>query len=271
MSTEGRVGWAALVMGGLGVGVVYLWPDQRWIGWAFVCASIIAAFIWGYSEIKPLAEKNKIWRRISALGLIGVVLIAMVALTWPRHKINPQTAPRLPSASEIADELAKRLPPMKNTELPTRPESPKIENPSATKKESPSAKLLEKTEVPAFAVAVETKMLVPSPSKDIAGTGLWGVNRVGPNCYMWSADTAMFIRIRNLQFVRVMITAYNVYGIGGELRRIRLDLNEPFRFVQRGRIPLPMNMPPGSGNMNGGFFQVQFQDTDFSRGCSAPR
>jgi len=27
-----------------------------------------------------------------------------------------------------------------------------------------------------------------------------------------------------------------------------------------------MHMPPGSGNVNGGFFMVPFQDTDFSRG-----
>jgi hypothetical protein len=120
--------------------------------------------------------------------------------------------------------------------------------------------------IPLFSVAIETKIMVPSPLKDNSGTGLWGINRVGASCYARSVDTALLIRIRNLQAVRVMITAYNVYGIGGELHRIRLDLNEPFRFVQKGRFPIPMQIPPGSRNMNGGFIHVPFQDMDFSRG-----
>lgn len=122
----------------------------------------------------------------------------------------------------------------------------------------------------AFAVAVETKMMVPSPSKDIAGTGLWALNRIGTNCYLRSVDTAMFIRIKNLQSEKIMITAYNVYAMGGELPRIRMDMNEPFMVLKAGVIPrhfqgvIPFQMPAPSGNAGGGFFEVPFKDSDFS-------
>jgi len=125
-------------------------------------------------------------------------------------------------------------------------------------------------EVPSFAVAIETKMMVPSPSKDIAGTGLWTLSRVGSNCYLRSVDTAIFIRIKNIQPTKVMITAYNLYGIGGELYRIRMDMNDPFMILRAGVIPRnsqgggSFQMPAPSGNAGGGFFAIPFKDSDFS-------
>ena len=105
-------------------------------------------------------------------------------------------------------------------------------------------------------------MMVPSPSKDVAGTGLWALSRVGANCYLRSVDTAMLVRIKNLRPTKVMVTAYNIYGLGGELHRIRMDMNDPFLVLQEGVIPrhfqgnVVFPMPVPSGNGGGGFFQV---------------
>jgi len=122
----------------------------------------------------------------------------------------------------------------------------------------------------AFAVAVETKIMVPTPSKDVAGTGYWALNWSGANCFLRSADVVMFIRIKNLQKVKTMITAYNVYGLGGELNRIKTNLNKPFYILKRGQIPPNLQrspsfqMPAPSGNAGGRLSQIQFEDTDFS-------
>jgi hypothetical protein len=195
-----------------------------------------------------IPARRRVIAVLISLFLVALALISLREITKVKSPSNSQSLPQQPQNSNLAGDMPNE-----------KKEPPKTENPPRAKKKIPA-------KAPLFAVAVETKMFVPGPSKDIAGTGLWGVSRGGRGCIMWSADLAIFIRIRNLQSTRVMITAYNLYGIGGEYHRIRLDLSEPFRFVQRGRIPLPMQMPPGSGNMNGGFFQVKFEATDFSRG-----
>jgi hypothetical protein len=53
MSQEKRLGWAALAMGLLGVAVMYLWPDKKWIGWTFLVAAALAFLAWIYLEIRP--------------------------------------------------------------------------------------------------------------------------------------------------------------------------------------------------------------------------
>jgi hypothetical protein len=126
------------------------------------------------------------------------------------------------------------------------------------------------SEQAAFSVAVEVKLLVPGPMKDIAGTGFWGVSKVGPNCFLRSADVVMLIRIKNLQQMKTMITAYNVYAFGGELDRINMLANQPINIMPHGVIPPNLQgkrtfpVPVGRGNVNGGLFEVKFADTDFS-------
>src|SRR5271163_3609623 len=97
----------------------------------------------------------------------------------------------------------------------------------------------------AFAVAVETKLFVPGPYKDSAGTGFWTLNGVGRNCYLSSADAAIFFRIRNLQSTKTMITAYNVYAIGGELTRLKLNISRPYLIMSAGALePHPQPSAP---------------------------
>lgn len=121
-----------------------------------------------------------------------------------------------------------------------------------------------------FSVAVEIKMMVPGPSKDVAGTGFWGLTSSGNGCYLRSADVVMFIRIKSLEPVKTMITAYNVYGIGGELTRIKMTTATPVQILGHGVIPrnfsgtLRLQIPTGSGNANAGFFSFKFADSDFS-------
>jgi hypothetical protein len=121
-----------------------------------------------------------------------------------------------------------------------------------------------------FAVAVEVKLLVPGPAKDEAGTGFWSLSTFGPNCYLRSADVALFIRIKNLEQVKTIITAYSVSAYGGELNKIRMTDNQPVQMLEHGVIPRDFQgtrripIPVGSGNLNGGFVKVPFTGTDFS-------
>jgi hypothetical protein len=110
MSTEGRVGWAALVMGCFGVASFWLWPDERSIGWFFLVASAVFALIWGYCEIRPFAKEEAIIRRICACAFLGLVFILAIKLAWPRHKpltISPKentTQTTLASVPQAAEE-----------------------------------------------------------------------------------------------------------------------------------------------------------------------
>jgi len=80
----------------------------------------------------------------------------------------------------------------------------------------------------------------------------------------------VLIRIKSLEPIKTMITAYNVYGIGGELSRIKMTNSTPVWILGRGLIPanftgtLILPIPTGSGNANAGFVTNKFADTDFS-------
>ncbi|HET6930159.1 MAG TPA: carboxypeptidase regulatory-like domain-containing protein [Candidatus Acidoferrum sp.] len=119
----------------------------------------------------------------------------------------------------------------------------------------------------AFSVAVETRLLVPGPSKETSGTGFWALRGVANNCYLSSVDTALFIRIKNLQPTKVMITAYNVFAIGGELERLKMNVYRPFLILGRGQLPRhsqrsgPVQMPVPSGNL-GAFIMFPLKDAD---------
>lgn len=58
MSHEKRLGWAALVFGLLGVGVVYLWPEAKYIGQLFILGAVCCVIAWGYLEFKERKSKK---------------------------------------------------------------------------------------------------------------------------------------------------------------------------------------------------------------------
>jgi hypothetical protein len=92
-------------------------------------------------------------------------------------------------------ESAKPPVPSPDIKNPTN-STPQIAPPIKTKKTNPPVKSPNESVPPAFAVAVELKLLVPSGIKDEAGTGFWGVSAYGGNCFLRSADIVMLIRIK---------------------------------------------------------------------------
>jgi hypothetical protein len=214
----------------------------------------------------------KIWQWASSKGLVVIslsvlvavlVLVAGAALSVKLFRFHSNHL-----ASVLRKKEAKPEPSDQKREE-SKKEPPRTENPTAARKK-PTTKPVKESEPPAFAVAVEVKLMVPSPEKDVAGTGFWGLNVVGPKCFLRSADVVMLIRIKNLQPIKTMITAYNVYAMGGELNRIRMDINRPFHIHRRGTIPRNFGgkasilIPAPSGNGGGGFTSVMFTDTDFT-------
>jgi hypothetical protein len=121
---------------------------------------------------------------------------------------------------------------------------------------------------------MEYQILVPSPERDSFGTGIWAMNGRKGQCNLTSIDDVMFIRIKNLQLVKVMITAYNIYSFGGELIRLKANMLQPFVILGRGkllksdrpRLPIQFSVP--SGNLGGSLVQFPHNDVDLS--SSAP-
>jgi hypothetical protein len=80
----------------------------------------------------------------------------------------------------------------------------------------------------------------------------------------------IFIRIKNLQSIKTIITAYNIHGMGGEFNRIKMNMNTPYAIFQKGDIPpnfrgkFSLPIPAPTGNMGGGFLISKFAETDFS-------
>jgi hypothetical protein len=176
---------------------------------------------------------RRIWNQADTLK---PPIYQTTATLVPSYADQPQAAPPLAGAIE-----------------------PKIPVDSSTHSESPG-----------FAVAIETKLMVMSVEKETAGTGIWGVSRNGANCYLRSADVAMFVRIKSLEPIKTMITAYNVYGAGGEYRRIRMIENTPVEILYKGTIRkdfvggLAIPMPAPTGNLGGGMVDFNFAESDFS-------
>jgi hypothetical protein len=118
----------------------------------------------------------------------------------------------------------------------------------------------------AFAVAIETKILTFGPT-DISHIGFWVLDRTPNNCFLFPADTVIFIRIKNLRKIKTMITAYNVYGVGGELVRLRTDINRPFLILTRGVLKpstqgsIPFSFPVPVGNL-GSLVKFPLKDAD---------
>jgi hypothetical protein len=110
MSHEKRLGWAALVMGAVGVGVVYLWPDARWIGWGFFGLGILAGLMWLYLELKAFSKHR---RRIAACTFVGLVALIALLAGLPlkrveRHEQEPQNS-NLSEIKSDLEEIKKKL------------------------------------------------------------------------------------------------------------------------------------------------------------------
>jgi hypothetical protein len=52
MALGDRLGFAGLLVAVIGVALVYLWPDKRWIGWLCLGIAAILAASWGTLEIR---------------------------------------------------------------------------------------------------------------------------------------------------------------------------------------------------------------------------
>jgi len=253
---------------GFGVGAMY--GDDYIVAGVlyFVGTAWLTARILAWEETKAHPQRGLVSTGI----LVAATLILGGSGFWIRHRAIMHAAEKREASSTKAKnepEEKKEPPKTENSLTQAKKEPPKDESLPATKKKSP-AKPAGKSESPAFAVAVEVKLMVPGPSKDTAGTGFWGLSTSGRNCYLRSADVVMLIRIKSLEPIKTMITAYNVYGIGGELSRIKMTNSTPVWILGRGLIPanftgtLILPIPTGSGNANAGFVTNKFADTDFS-------
>jgi hypothetical protein len=224
-------------------------------------AAWVIALIW-LARLRPVKDLSIISRW--GVVLVGATIFALALIllgSWTLHQVSLQ----------------------KSAEKATKPPEPQLiransDSGAAMNRASDagngtnanSAKPKKERLPEAFAVAIESKLLVPGPSKDEAGTGFWGVSRFGPNCFVRSADVVMLLRIKSLEPVKTMITAYNVYGIGGEFKRIKMTTNTPVQILGHGVIPanfsgrVSIPIPAPSGNLGGGIVAFKFSDTDFS-------
>jgi len=217
--------------------------------------------IWNWASSKG-------WFGISLSVLVAVLLLAAgVTLSVKLFRFHSNHLASVLRKKELRPELSEQ----KREE--SKKESPKTENPPATKKKFP-AKSIGETDPPAFAVAIETSIFVPGPSKDIAGTGFWAWNFLGNSgCTLSSVDAALFIRIKNLQQKRVMITAYNVHTIGGELIRLKMNISKPFLILGHGSLKAStqqsasIQIPVPAGNLG---VMVQFPLKDADPSVAAP-
>lgn len=109
-------------MGLLGAGALYLWPNERWIGWTVFSGGVIAGLIWAYLEVRPIIRDELVARRFLACIFLGICTITMIGLGWSK-RISTIKVP-VP---------AENMPPTQPTEE-SKKEPPKIENAPIKKK-----------------------------------------------------------------------------------------------------------------------------------------
>jgi len=249
---------------------------------AVVFATCFVFWLW-VIRAKPIRALRAMPRLGAIVAIALILAFADVRIQrWALNAYNQQKTADSPLVAPQIKVEDKRSPDeIKTADGPPIPtEPPTATNPTKNKSELSSrvneskretrSKPVKESEPPAFAVAVEVKLLVPGPSSNEAGTGFWGVSALGANCFLRSADVVMLIRIKNLQSLKTMIAAYNVYVYGRELSRIKMTTNKPMEILTRGVIPpnfngkLSIPIPAPSGNVGGGFIQVKYAETDFS-------
>jgi hypothetical protein len=246
------------------------WSDMgtNGLGWLIAVSSPIFAVLWRLRSVSKghrwttfiSAWKSEIWETL-AIFLSITLLIVSCEFCWNQpHQIWKQAA-------------ASKLPIFQATVplAPLDPDPPLVVHAqsSAIEPRTPVDNSAH-SESQGFAVAIEVKLMVMGPEKDTAGTGSWGVSRNGANCYLRSADVAMLLRIKSLEPIKTMITAYNIYGAGGEYSRIKMTENTPVEILYKGtirkdfigRVAIPVPAP--SGNLGGGFVDFNFANSDFS-------
>ena len=126
---------------------------------------------------------------------------------------KPQPIDHIPSASEIADELAKRTPPIG-----------KNGGTSSAKKPGP-----------AFSVVIEDRIFSPGGNTPTRFR-VFQANSDG-SCNLLPVDLVLFIRITNLQDTDAMISAYNVELGGKEYQRIGMLMGALEWVPDKGTIP----------------------------------
>ena len=92
MSLGDRLGFAGLLVAVIGVGLVYLWPDKRWIGWVCVGIAALLATSWGTLELKQkLGDSSaSLWLSIALGGIFGALAAALI---WQSAKPQEQKSP----------------------------------------------------------------------------------------------------------------------------------------------------------------------------------
>jgi hypothetical protein len=250
--------------------------EQPWVMWAtgitgsivgtLFCAPILAllglCIVVGFHKARVVSDKPTPFQVVAYLVLVAATVGSLYALHVKiQGKLRDQVAL---IAQAVYDKVTPA--PSKYSSLTKKPP---VQSESKLEPEPP-AHIATKSVITAneaFAVAVETRIWVPGPSKNSAGTGFWALNS-GPNgCSLSSIDVALFIRIKNLQSRKVMITAYNVFALGGQLQRFRPRFSQLFLILGHGVIKphtgtsLPLQLPVPSGNA-GMMVQFPFEEAD---------
>ncbi|HEY4838778.1 MAG TPA: hypothetical protein VIH72_09230 [Candidatus Acidoferrales bacterium] len=96
-----RLGWAALVVAFLATGVVYLWADKRWIGWAALALCALTVIGWLVWEISN-REKAQEGRSASMNEVTDSVKQTQNLQDVGNPRINIYTAPNPPSVEARA-------------------------------------------------------------------------------------------------------------------------------------------------------------------------
>jgi hypothetical protein len=202
----------------------------------------------GYGAWELFTSKAAISRFSAPIRVMFLIALSGVFgwVSWP-HILDitspkrAQPVERVPSASEIADELAKRAPKPPDAPYP--------------KKSSP-----------VFSVVVEDKVFSPGGNTPTSFRIFQG-NRLG-GCNLVPVDLLLFLRITNLQDTDAMISAYSVEIGGWEYQRISMVVAGLYWLPDRGGIPKVgqiINWVPGGE----GHISVQeTKDADASHAAS---
>lgn len=127
MSHEKRLGWAAIALGLLGAGALYLWPNARWIGWTVFGGGVVSGLIWAYLEIRPFVGDERILRRFLAFGFLTISLFVIIGLNWPKISAPIVSKPSVTSPSEPSPPIEEK------SHGTTDNVIPKIEHPKPAK------------------------------------------------------------------------------------------------------------------------------------------
>lgn len=95
VSVSDRIGLGGVVVALLGIGVFYLWPRNRWIGWLAVLAACVVLLIWAWAE----RRSHPFWSAGCATVVVVGVVVAIGLRPWRSGKpksssLSASSAPR---------------------------------------------------------------------------------------------------------------------------------------------------------------------------------